>query len=512
VEHRVVGRYVAGERIGRGGFGSVHRGTARGAAGFEKPVAIKFLDDHARDMLPRLRDEARLLAHLRHRAIVRVDDLVELDGRWALVMELVDGQDLARILALGPIPARVACELAAEAAAGLDAAHNAVHSSTGAPLGLVHRDVKPSNLRLTPRGEVKLLDFGVAHATFPSREGATRSIAFGSPGYLAPERHDGIDTPRADVYALGVVLAECLLGERLGPSSVDPQVHAAHTRAVVARLPEDIGGIVAAMLAYRVEARPTASEASHRLAALAAALGGPTLAEWAPGAVAAAGALPELDLPSMATPIRAPTRSGWGPRIALVAGLVAAAALGFAVVHGLRPGGAPEIPSPRAVVAPAAPAAPAAAVPPAAPPATAVTGATTVPGAGGAGSPVPVVASREPVAASPARVAEPSRQAPGAPLSPSRTPPPDPSSPTPAATAAPSVGTVVVEGDADAVHLVGPGGTVAPGDAVPTGSWRLVAHFGDVEVHPPDPVLVTAGAIVHVRCLRAVEICKVQSP
>ncbi|MDP2306956.1 MAG: serine/threonine-protein kinase [Pseudomonadota bacterium] len=484
----MVGRYRTGERIGRGGFGSVHRGVALGAAGFQKAVAIKFLDDHAQDMLPRLRDEARLLAHLRHRAIVRVDDLIQIDGRWALVMELVDGQDLARILGLGAVPPRAACELGAEAAAGLDAAHTATHSTTGEPLGLVHRDVKPSNLRVTPRGEVKVLDFGVARANFPARESTTQAISFGSPGYLAPERHDGVDTPAADVYALGVVVAECLLGERLGPSSVDPQVHAQRVGAVLARLPGPIRVVVAEMLAYRREDRPTAAEVSRRLAALAAALEGPTLAGWAPDAVAAAARLPVMDLPSAATslPASAPARSG--ARVlrgavlalftggALAAGLTAFSGEAPPPVRVSRMGEAvPAMPAARASVLPAAAsvvAAPASAAHASADPGADAAAATPAPGPEHA---VRRRAIARAVAASPA-----------------------------------GVGTVVVEGDADEVRLVGPGGTIGPGSAVPAGSWQIRARFGDREVQPRDLVSVTAGGTLRVRCLKAVENCVVE--
>lgn len=454
----------------------MHRGVAVGAAGFEKAVAIKFLDEHAADMLPRLRDEARLLAHLSHRAIVRVDDLVELDGRWAVVMELVEGQDLARIAGLGPIPPRVVCELGAEAAAGLDAAHAATHANTGEPLLLVHRDVKPSNLRITPRGEVKLLDFGVALATFATREGDTRSIAFGSPGYLAPERHDGIDTPAADVYALGVVLAECLLGERLGPSSVEPGRHAARVEEVAARLPGGLAEVVAGMLDYRREARPTAAAVSHRLAALGPRFEGPTLTEWAPLAVAAAARLPMVDLPSFALSVELPSRaepsapllagypsslpverpSGGWRRVAWLGGLVGVLGVGAWLLYP---------PAPRTVDPP-------------------IQGVQSAP-APALAAPVPPVPTEA--------------VAPVAAVVPRRSPP----APTPA------FGRVLVAGDADEVRLVGPAGTVAPGERVPAGSWQIVARFGAVEVRPPDRVTVPADGTVRVRCLRAVENCVV---
>lgn len=102
--------------LGQGGFGSVYRGELRGASGFTKQVAIKLLNEEAskvEDFKARLRDEARLLALLHHRAIVHVEDLVRIQGRWAVVMEFVAGADLKELMALGPIPPRPVCELAA---------------------------------------------------------------------------------------------------------------------------------------------------------------------------------------------------------------------------------------------------------------------------------------------------------------------------------------------------------------------------------------------------------------
>lgn len=496
----MVARYSARECIGRGGFGSVYRGVAIGAAGFEKAVAIKFLHDHAQDMLPRLRDEARLLTHLRHRAIVRVDDLVELEGRWAIIMELVEGEDLARLGALGAIPPRVACEIVAEAAAGLDAAHSAVDASTGESLAIVHRDLKPANLRLTPRGEVKLLDFGVAHASFATREGSTRSIGFGTPGYLAPERHDGVDTPAGDVYALGVVLAECLLGERLGPVSVEPARHAARVAEVVARLPGEAGRIVSEMLAYHREERPTAREVSRRLAAIAPAMDGSALMDWAAPAVAAVGLLPAPDLPSVAgsaasgrpkaaavSPGRPAVRAGRASRtgwILRVVGLLGVLGVGAWSVRERPSPGATGVPDASAVWAPVS-------TPVSAP----VSAATVAVGSEEATAdretaPAPAVAPPA-VAVSTAGGARRLELAPNPPDGPAE------------------FGAVVVEGDADAVRLEGPGGPIPPGSHVPAGSWHLVVRFGAVEVRPTEPVSVAPGGAVRVRCLRAVENCAV---
>src|SRR5690606_17230382 len=111
------------------------------------------------DAVRRLRDEGRLLARLDHPTILRAFDLVRLDGRLALVTELVEGADLAELLrADPPLPARALVEVIGRVAAALDAAH-ATPGPDGRPLALVHRDVKPTNVRVGRFGEVKLLDF-----------------------------------------------------------------------------------------------------------------------------------------------------------------------------------------------------------------------------------------------------------------------------------------------------------------------------------------------------------------
>lgn len=453
-------RYRTGERIGRGGFGSVYRGVARGAGGFEKPVAIKILDDHAADMVPRLRDEARILAQLHHRAIVHVDDLVELDGRWGVVMELVEGADLAHLLRAGALPPRAACELVGEAAAGLDAVHMAT-GPDGRSLALVHRDIKPANLRLTPRGEVKILDFGVARADFAAREGATHSGAFGSPGYLAPERHDGVDGPAADVYALGVVLAECLCGKAIGVLSVDRAVHDVHVARIVAALPA-AGELVCEMLAYSREARPTAGEVARRLAALVPTLPGPMLVDWAPQHVQAAAKETPVDPPTFGeTRLRPSWRWGWPLVIASLGAIAVAAAT---IGRGLGEAAPGPAPSPRPELAP--------------------------------------IVAAPPAPAPPLAIAERSRTRPA----PAATRTDEPPEPPP-----PGLGTLVVVGDADEVRLVGADGSIRSPGEVPAGTWRLVARFGTVEVRPPELVEVREGETVEVRCAAAHENCAVTS-
>lgn len=241
--------------LGRGGFGVVYRCRYRGAHGFFKEVAVKCLlpspdRDAGEEFLRRFRDEARLLGLLRHRAIVSVDRLVRVNSAWAVVMEYVDGVDLSRIIdACGPLPDRVALEIAADVAGALDYASRAPGPS-GQPLALLHRDIKPANIQLTVDGQTKVLDFGIARAEWEHREAATQDLRFGSPPYMSPERFRGFDHPSGDVYALGAVLYPLLAGVSFGGAR---QTNVEHDRFVQTRLAE------------LAEARPLHSELRHLL-------------------------------------------------------------------------------------------------------------------------------------------------------------------------------------------------------------------------------------------------------
>jgi eukaryotic-like serine/threonine-protein kinase len=199
-----VGRYLVEQVIGGGGMAVVYR--ARDEE-LDRPVAIKVLADNlAADEAFRKRflREARLAAQLSHRNVVQIYDSDEADGRPYIVMEYVEGETLADLLARrGRLPAGEAVELALQVCSGLDHAHRA---------GLVHRDIKPRNLLLRPDGTVKIVDFGIARSAGGTRLTETGSV-LGTAAYLAPEQAAGDEvTAAADVYALGVVLYEMLGG------------------------------------------------------------------------------------------------------------------------------------------------------------------------------------------------------------------------------------------------------------------------------------------------------------
>ncbi|MEZ4236398.1 MAG: serine/threonine-protein kinase [Myxococcota bacterium] len=289
--------------VGQGGLATVWRAELLGPGGFVRPVALKMLrPEHAEDaeLGQRLRDEARILALVRHRAIVAVDELALLEGTWAVVMELVDGVDLRRLLDQDRVPLPAALEILAEVAAGLDAAHRAT-GPDGQPLGLVHRDLKPGNLLVTPLGEVKLADFGVARGRFAGREAATTVFSYGSPGYVAPERAELVDVPEGDVYSAGAVLYELVTGTKFGRGSRSPRRHDARVAEAVdaARrqgAPPAVCALVRRMLAFEPDARPCARDVERQARALLGMVAGGTLREWAARALPAVrGGVPPED-------------------------------------------------------------------------------------------------------------------------------------------------------------------------------------------------------------------------
>lgn len=340
-------RYAIEGRIGRGGFGAVYRARLLLDAGFEKDVALKVL--HAEqanpEQLARLGDEARLLAQVRHRALPAVDGLVRLeDGRHAVVMELVEGCDLARLRRGGSLPARVALEALAEVAAALHAAYTA--GPPEAPLRLVHRDVKPSNVMVTAAGDVKLLDFGIARADVVREARTATGLVVGTLAYMAPERFRGEHGPAGDVYALGCTLAAVVARLPDAPlGTLPPAVHASEVEALARAVgdvdgaPEGLGALVQELLRADPAQRPDAAEVERRLRALAAASEPPGLARWAPRALAAVPGAGAEDDPLVGSVVheRSVTTSPIDPRVAGVVGLfglanTALAILGMGVV------------------------------------------------------------------------------------------------------------------------------------------------------------------------------------
>ena len=274
------------------------------AGGFSKEVALKVMHyegDAADDIARRLRDEARVLGLIQHRAVVGVNSLVPLNKGWGVVMEYIDGADLSRVLKSRSIPIAAAVQVVEEVAAALDAAFNTINHITNERLRLIHRDIKPSNIRITRRGDVKLLDFGVARADFLSKEAEEATdYVMGSLRYMAPERHQGIEKHNGDVYALGIVLANLLTGKRFPAPPRTPKEHASFLTTVldtvrvalgssdsdqVRSVVEQVVQLLLQMLAYEAADRPDARAVERSCRRLSGRLPPPTLRDWAENSV-----------------------------------------------------------------------------------------------------------------------------------------------------------------------------------------------------------------------------------
>ncbi|MBH25271.1 MAG: hypothetical protein CMH57_12630 [Myxococcales bacterium] len=228
-----LGPYRVIRWLGRGGMAEVQLALRLGSEGFERRVVVKCLHEHLcgnPEAERRFTEEALLGSLLDHSLIVKVLDLGRSQGRPYMALEYVDGLDLRSALAAaGPLPLPAVLYLAREVARALHYAHT-LHDGWGQPLGIVHRDVTPSNILVSRSGEVKLTDFGVAKAL--GREATRSGIIKGKYAYMSPEQVDlGEVGPQSDVFSLGAVLYEALTGARLfagnGPLEILERVRAA---------------------------------------------------------------------------------------------------------------------------------------------------------------------------------------------------------------------------------------------------------------------------------------------
>jgi serine/threonine protein kinase len=215
------GRYLLAEKIATGGMAEIFNAKIFGAMGFEKSLVVKrILPQFAEDseFLRMFITEAKLVCHLEHPNIVQVHELGEIDGQYYIAMEYVngiDGRHLWRTLAKRKqrLPGLLALFIVSEFLKGLDYAHRAV-GPDGQLLGVVHRDVSPSNILISYRGDVKIGDFGIALVQQESKTQA--GVLKGKFGYMSPEQVAGMKVDhRSDIFAAGIVLGELLLGRRL---------------------------------------------------------------------------------------------------------------------------------------------------------------------------------------------------------------------------------------------------------------------------------------------------------
>ena len=200
---QTISHYRIIEKLGEGGMGVVYKAED---TKLKRPVALKFLAAHLLDndeITARFRREAEAAAALTHANIAVIYDIDESGGRSFIVMEFVEGQTVSDTIAERPLKLDQALDLAIQTAQGLRAAHEK---------GVVHRDIKSANLMVTPQGQVKIMDFGLAQLAERSRLTQTTAV-LGTPSYMSPEQALGEKTDRrTDLWSLGVVLYEMVTG------------------------------------------------------------------------------------------------------------------------------------------------------------------------------------------------------------------------------------------------------------------------------------------------------------
>jgi hypothetical protein len=290
-------QFIIRSCLGRGGFGEVYRASMTAANGLETDVAVKVLHtdlDTDAQSVQRLRDEGKMLGALVHPAIVRVYDLVMLEGRIGLVTEYVEGQDLADCLrADPPMPARAIAAVVGRIADALRAAWETPAPHAGDPLHLIHRDIKPQNIRIGRQGDVKLLDFGVARSSNVGREAHTNTgHMVGSYLYMAPEcLLENQFGRESDIFALGATMYECHAHSRLFKDLslrelyvlvLQDDTYRAHIEERLGSLdaPPPVVNLMRRMLARNAIDRPSAAEISSLCDDLVDSLPGPTLRRW----------------------------------------------------------------------------------------------------------------------------------------------------------------------------------------------------------------------------------------
>ncbi|MEU0037807.1 serine/threonine-protein kinase [Streptomyces sp. NPDC006333] len=258
----VGGRYRLGAGIGRGGAADVYEGVD---VRLGRRVAVKIFRAGADPELERrFAEEAVLLARLQHPGLVTVYDAGRHQGRAYLVMELVTGRTLRECLASGPLSPRRVAELGAALARALAHVHD---------VGIVHRDIKPSNVLLDASGAPHLADFGIARLVNATQHTAS-DVLIGTAAYLAPEQVMGREVgPAADIYALGLVLLECLKGElEYEGTPLEAAVARVHRSPVIpGSLPPGLARLLHAMTAQDETTRPDAPSCAWALSALCAA-------------------------------------------------------------------------------------------------------------------------------------------------------------------------------------------------------------------------------------------------
>ena len=226
----IIGRYVLGAPIARGGMATIHIARLTGVEGFSRMVAAKRLnpeltEDH--EFVAMFLDEARIASKVHHPNVVPVLDVVMTGNELVLVEEYIHGVPLSVLFKEArrrgaSVPVPIAVTIVANILAGLEGAHEA-RDELGQHLEIVHRDVSPQNVMVAVDGTARLLDFGVAKATLSAH--ITREGTFkGKIAYTAPEQLRGVVSKASDIYATGVILWEALVGRRMHEGATEQMV------------------------------------------------------------------------------------------------------------------------------------------------------------------------------------------------------------------------------------------------------------------------------------------------
>ena len=200
---QTISHYKITEKLGEGGMGVVYKAED---TKLERPVALKFLRSDAledEEHKARFLREARAVASLNHPNICVIHEIDEIEGESFIAMEFVEGESVKQKIKARPLKLDGAVDIAVQTAQGLQAAHEK---------GVVHRDIKSSNLIVTPQGRVKVMDFGLAQLAERSQLTKTATI-LGTPAYMSPEQARKSTTDRrTDIWSLGVVIYEMVTG------------------------------------------------------------------------------------------------------------------------------------------------------------------------------------------------------------------------------------------------------------------------------------------------------------
>lgn len=240
---RTFGRYQLFDHIGQGGMADIYLARMANSLGGHRLVVIKQIREELSDasFVTKLTEEAKLAAQLNHANVVQVFDLGKEEERLYIAMDYVEGFDLNQLLRqlskarLG-LPSQFIFTIVIETLRGLDYAHRAT-SDKGEPLGLVHRDVSPSNVLISFEGEVKVCDFGIARAHVQADPEESKLEVAGKAAYMSPEHARGeVVDARADVFAAGILLWELAAGRRLYKAKGDALLELAKA-ADIPRLP-----------------------------------------------------------------------------------------------------------------------------------------------------------------------------------------------------------------------------------------------------------------------------------